>query len=345
MSIKSLIKPLKIKGITFPNNLVLAPMAGVTDGPFRYFCSKLGAGLTVSELASAKAVLLGNKTTIRMLNYTLQPRPFSAQIFGHDPSDMAEAASKIEKMGVCELIDINMGCPVAKVVKSGAGSAMMKTPELARKIISAVKNAVKIPVTVKFRLGWTESQINVIDFTKMTLDAGADAITVHARTREAGYSGTADWKRLENMQNLCGSVPFIANGDIKSSEDIIKVHEISGASGFMIGRGAIGNPWLFRKIISESSESSSSDVPEMSSELKFELFRDHLIESLVEHGNKGVALFRVHLFAYLRGHPNASQFRREMCSERNPTVVLNNGKTFFFRNVLTCIDHQHKMTE
>ncbi|MBF0547865.1 MAG: tRNA-dihydrouridine synthase family protein [Candidatus Riflebacteria bacterium] len=384
--IGNLIRPLNISGVQLRNNLILAPMAGVTDGPFRLFCSGFGAGLTVSELASSKALLLGNKTTIRMLRFSEQPRPFSVQIFGSNAEEMARAAKKVEEMEVCELIDINMGCPVSKVVKIGAGASLMKTPELASEIIKTVKKAVKLPVTVKCRIGWTESQINVRDFVKMVVDSGAEAVTVHARTREAGYSGIADWGKLKNMQDLCGKVPFIANGDIKSFEDIKKIHEISGAQGFMIGRGAIGNPWIFELIRLSNNSCDSIDISKVEDNLgvfaeqiapllnidtadpamvtepcgemrlakeensevknaiekelcfgkkyfppekKLEVFREHLLESLIEHGPKGVALFRVHLFAYLRGNRFASSFRREMCSERNPKKVIETGKRFF----------------
>ncbi|MFZ2957598.1 MAG: tRNA dihydrouridine synthase DusB [Candidatus Ozemobacteraceae bacterium] len=319
------VAPLVIGGVSLANNLLLAPMAGVTDGPFRRICHEQGVGLTISELASAKAILRGNKTTISMLRYTGQPRPFAAQLFGHDPDDLAAAARFVEEIGICDLIDINMGCPVSKVVKTGAGAAMMKTPILAERIIKSVINAVHMPVTVKFRLGWSEGQMNFRDFARMATDSGVSAVTVHARTREAGYSGTADWTRFEGMQTVCGDVPFIANGDITSHDDLKKIHEISGCRGFMIGRGAIGRPWLFSGL-----PIASGPVPvEPDASERFRLFREHLVEMLMEHGPKGVPLFRVHLFAYLRGHPHASQFRREMCNQRDPVQVLDAGRRFF----------------
>jgi len=268
-----------------------------------------------------------------MLTYDGQPRPFSAQIFGSDPATMGEAARRIVALGIADMIDINMGCPVSKVVKTGAGSALMKTPGLAEKIIKAVRGAVSIPVTVKFRLGWSLSTLNYREFTKMAVDAGASAITVHARTREAGYAGTADWAKLEGMQDLCGSIPFIANGDLETREDLEKVHAISGCRGFMIGRKAIGHPWLFARLSGGVDESVASVWPLRNGEptppAKHAIFREHLIEMMMEHGAKGVPLFRVHLFNYLRGHPQASYFRREMCNQRDPVVVLEAGRRFF----------------
>lgn len=338
-----MIGKLLIGGVQLRNNLILAPMAGVTDGPFRRLCGQLGVGLTVSELASSKAILNGNKTTVAMLKYDGQPRPFSAQIFGSDPATMAEAARRVEALGVADMIDINMGCPVSKVVKTGAGAALMKTPDLAQKILKAVRSAVSIPVTVKFRLGWSLNTLNFRTFAQMAVDNGAAAITVHARTREAGYAGTADWEKLEGMQNLCGTVPFIANGDLETREDLERVHAISGCRGFMIGRKAIGRPWLFARLSGETPAEfarpasfagdhreawylHSEDPAPMA---KHAIFREHLLEMMMEHGAKGVPLFRVHLFNYLRGHPQASFFRREMCNQRDPVVVLEAGRRFF----------------
>lgn len=310
--------------VKLPNSLILAPMAGVTDGPFRALCSRLGAGLTVSELVSAHALTLGSAPTIALIRYFRQPRPFAVQIFGADPDIMARAAALIESLGVCDIIDINMGCPVSKVVKTGAGAALMKNPALAGRIIDAVSNAVSLPVTVKFRLGWTEKQINVRDFTRMVLDHGVAAVTVHARTREAGYSGRAQWELLSDLATECGDVPFIANGDIATQEDLVAVHRISGCRGFMIGRAAIGHPWIFSELLGRPVSKDGS--------LRFQIFRWHLREMLMEHGSKAVALFRVHLFAYLRNHPFASQLRRQLSLERDPLMILNAGREFFGAN-------------
>ncbi len=311
----------RIGGVELPNSLVLAPMAGVADGPFRALCARLGAGLTVSELANARALTLGSAPTVALTRFLGQPRPFAVQIFGADPDTMARAAAAVEASGVCDLIDINMGCPVAKVVKTGAGAAMMKNPRLAGQVIDAVRKAVTLPVTVKFRLGWSSGQITVRDFTRMALDHGVAAVAVHARTKEAGYSGRAQWDLLEGLGAECGNVPFIANGDLATPEDLMAVRQISGCRGFMVGRAAIGRPWVFAELLGRSLPDEGVT--------RFRIFRWHLREVLMEHGSKGVALFRVHLFAYLRNHPGASQLRRRMCHERNPAAVQDAGREFF----------------
>jgi tRNA-dihydrouridine synthase B len=317
-----------------PNNLVLAPMAGVTDGPFRRLCAHLGAGLTVSELASSKGLMFQTRQTFDMIRFDGQPRPYAAQIFGADPQTMAQAAALVESLNVCDFIDLNMGCPVAKVVKTGAGSALMKNPELAGSILRAVKGAVRLPVTVKCRVGWSLKTVNVRDFARRMVDEGAAALTVHARTKEDGYIGTARWELLEGLQEVCGRVPLIANGDIHTAADLKKLHEISGCQGFMLGRGVVGRPWVFGDLLKTAPVKTPlpSDFSWRSAETgeqRFACFREHLRETLMDHGGRGVLLFRVHLFNYIRGHNNAAQLRRELCFERNPVTVLDVGRRFF----------------
>lgn len=331
-----MIQPLTIGGLKVPNNLVLAPMAGVTDGPFRLICHEQGAGLTVSELASAKGILLQTRQTLDMIRFKGEPRPYAIQIFGSDPDMMARAARLVESWQICDMIDINMGCPVSKVVKTGAGAALMKTPDLAWKIVAAVKAAIRLPLTVKCRLGWSHTSMNLRDFVKGLIDQGAAAITVHARTKEDGYSGSAHWHHLENLQALCGPIPLIANGDIHTFQDVKKLHEISGCQGFMIGRGTVGRPWMFREILETARDAKAcreiafpETPPPLTNAEKFSIFREHLVETLMEHGGKGVYLFRVHLFNYLKGHPHVSQLRQQLCFERSPQTVIEVGKRFF----------------
>jgi len=318
---EGLIKPVQIGKLVLPNNLVLAPMAGVTDGSFRLLCARLGAGFTVSELASAKAITMKSRQTIDMVRFQGQSRPYAVQLFGVDPQIMARAAAFIEELQICDAIDINMGCPVPKVVKTGAGSALMKTPELAARIVTAVKQAIRLPLTVKCRIGWSENNINVRDFVKTVLDAGAEAITVHARTRQAGYSGTAQWQHLQDLKEICGSVPFIANGDIASKEDVRQLYELTGCDGFMIGRGCVGKPWLFSQLLGHEFY--------LDRQIQWKIFRHHLIDMLMEHGPAAIPLFRVHLFGYLKSHANAARLRHALCNERNPEVVLQTGHDFF----------------
>lgn len=319
--LKEIIKPVKIGNVTLPNNLVLAPMAGVTDGPFRLLCARLGVGYTVSELASARAITMKNRQTLNLVRFQAQSRPYAVQIFGADCENMAEAARIVDEMQVCDVIDINMGCPVPKVVKTGAGSALMNTPELAGKILSAVKKAVKVPVTIKCRIGWSQNSINVTDFVKRMLDCGAQAITVHARTRQAGYSGTAQWQYLEGLGELCGPVPFFANGDISEPEHLLELHKRTGCRGFMIGRGCLGRPWLFAELLGHRFFSDPQS--------KFRIFRHHLLDMLMEIGPKAVPLFRVHLFNYLKNHANAARARHILCDERDPHRILATGEAFF----------------
>lgn len=314
------IKPVKIGNVTLPNNLILAPMAGVTDGTFRLLCSRLGAGFSISELASAKAITMQSRQTIDMVRFQAQARPYAVQIFGSDPNLMAEAASIIESLNICDIIDLNMGCPVAKVVKIGAGSALMKTPELASEIIQKVSKAVKIPVTCKFRLGWTESTINVKEFTQAVIEAGVKAITIHARTRQAMYTGKAQWDKFEGIKEICGKIPFFTNGDIEKSEDIIELFNKTSCDGFMIGRGAIGKPWVFSELLGYNIFNNTN---------KLKIIKHQLFDMLMEHGPSGVPLFRVHLFGYLRNFPNAARIRHELCNERSPHNVISALESFY----------------
>ena len=322
--LNGIIKPLKIGNVQLPNNLVLAPMAGVTDGSFRQLCARLGAGYSISELASCKALQMKSSQTIEMITFDGKTGPYAVQIFGSEPDLMAEAASFVESLKICDIIDINMGCPVSKVVKTGAGSALMKTPNLAAEIIKAVSKSVKLPVTCKYRIGWTENSINVKEFTQAVIEAGAKAVTVHARTRQSMYTGPAQWQYLEGIKELCGSIPFIANGDISSEEHIVELYERTGCDGFMIGRGCVGKPWLYAHLLGHEEL--------LNPELRFPIFRHHLMDMMMEHGSSAVPLFRVHLFGYLKNHPHSAALRRSLCMERNPNVVLQAGKDFFANN-------------
>ena len=237
---------LNIGQLTIPGNLALAPMAGVTDWAFRTICAELGAGLTVTEMVSSRALVYRDKKSAGLL----RKNPGSvcgAQIFGSDPAIMAEAAGLALELSGCDFLDINMGCPMAKVVKNGDGSALMKNPDLAIRIVEAVVQAVKVPVTVKCRLGWDRGQINVVELARGLEAAGAKAIAVHGRTRTMLYSGVADWDTIRQVKGAV-SIPVIANGDIFTGEAALQCRKRSGADGLMIGRGAFGDPWLFAEV-------------------------------------------------------------------------------------------------
>ena len=236
---------MKIGNLDFPTPVFLAPMAGVTDTPYRILAQEMGCAMAFAEMVSVLGIHFRNEKTLAMLETVPEERPLAMQLFGARPEPVAEAVAYVESLGCADVIDFNMGCPAPKIVKNGAGSALLKEPELAERILAALVKATKLPVTVKMRIGWDESSINAVEMAKRAEAAGVAAIAVHGRTREQYYKGHADWSMIAAVKRAV-KVPVIANGDIRTTADLARVFRETGCDGVMIGRAAQGNPWIFR---------------------------------------------------------------------------------------------------
>ncbi len=286
--------------------LALAPMAGITDLPFRLICRRLGCGMTVSEMVSAKGLLYKNVKTTEMLRIDDGERPTAIQLFGSVPEELAEAARMVEASGA-DMIDFNMGCPVPKIVNNGEGSALMKQPQLAHDILAAMVKAVKIPVTVKFRAGWDDSSRNAVEIAKAVEAAGVSAVAVHGRTRQQFYEGKADWGIIAEVKQAV-KVPVFGNGDIFTVEDGLRMLAETGVDGLMIGRGADGNPWIFRELAAVLRGEESPAAPSLQERLA--QAAEHL-DMLIDYKGEHISVkeMRRHISAYLKGLPHAAEFR------------------------------------
>lgn len=301
--------PLTIGGVTLKNNLILAPMAGVTDLPFRLLCSEQGAGMTGMEMVSAKAILYGNKNTEGLLAIHPQEGPVSLQLFGSDPKIISEMAARIEERPFA-VLDLNMGCPVPKIVNNGEGSALMREPKLAGEIIAATVKAVKKPVTVKIRKGFDDAHVNAVEIAKIAEDAGAAAIAVHGRTREQFYSGRADWEIIAKVKEAV-SIPVIGNGDVTDGESARRMLSETGCDGVMIGRGARGNPWLFGEIAAFLEDGRILPAPSMEEKKKM-ILRHAALQLEIKGEYTGVREMRKHLSWYTAGLPNSARLRGQV---------------------------------
>lgn len=298
---------LKIGNVTLENNLILAPMAGVTDLPFRLLCKEQGAGLICTEMISAKAIYFKNKNTETLMEIDERERPVSLQLFGSDPDLMAEIARQIEPRNF-DILDINMGCPVPKVVNNGEGSALMKNPRLVHEIVSKVSKAIEKPLTIKIRKGFTEDCVNAVEIAKIAEDAGAAAIAVHGRTREQYYAGNADWDIIRKVKEAV-SIPVIGNGDVDSPKKAEALVRETGCDGIMIGRAVQGNPWLFSQILHYQKTGELLPKPGME-EVK-EMILRHAKMQLEYKGNyTGMREMRKHVAWYTTGMPHSASVRR-----------------------------------
>ena len=300
---------LKIGTVELENNVMLGPMAGVTDLPFRVLCREQGAGLVCMEMVSAKAVLYGNRNTKELLAVSPLERPVSLQLFGSDPEILAEIAARLED-GPYDIIDLNMGCPVPKVVKNGEGSALMKNPVLAERILSSMVKAVKKPVTVKIRKGFDDHSVNAVELAKIAEACGVAAVAVHGRTREQYYSGKADWEIIRQVKEAV-SIPVIGNGDVHSPEAAKKLLEETGCDGVMVARGARGNPWIFRRIVSYLETGVVPPDPSKE-EVKDMIFRHAAMMTEQKGELAAMREMRKHVAWYTAGYPHSAALRREI---------------------------------
>ena len=306
---------MRIGNVEIKNNIALAPMAGVTDLPFRLLCKEQGCGLMCTEMVSAKAIMYKNRNTQSLLEIDPRENPVSLQLFGSDPDIISNIAHEIEERPF-DLLDINMGCPVPKIVNNGEGSALMKNPKLAGEIIRKTVKAINKPVTVKIRKGFDDDHVNAVEMAKIAEDAGAAAVAVHGRTREQFYSGKADWDIIRRVKEAV-SIPVIGNGDLLTAEDVIAMGEQTGCDGFMIARGAQGNPWIFKQILHYFE--TGEHLPKPSIEEVTQMILRHARMMLEFKGEYiGIREIRKHAAWYTAGYPNSARLR----------VAINNVESF-----------------
>lgn len=306
----------KIGNVEIKNQVVLAPMAGISNTAYRQIIKEMGAGLIFAEMVSDKALVYGSEKTFDLLKMSDMERPIAQQIFGSDVDSFVKAAKLVEDKMHPDIIDINMGCPVPKVaIKSQAGSALLKNPDKIKEIVSAVVKAVSVPVTVKIRSGWDANSVNALEVAKVIEEAGASAITVHGRTRAQGYSGNADWNIIKQVKEMV-SIPVIGNGDVTSAEKAKEMLDFTGCDAVMIGRGVLGNPWLIKECVSYLD--SGIIPPKPSAREKIEMLKRHyqlLVDSTSE--KQAILEIRTHALWYIKGMPKSAYIKNEICKTKN----------------------------
>lgn len=302
-------KQLKIGNVLLENSYVLGPMAGVTDLPFRLLCKEQGAGLLCMEMVSAKGIFYNNKNTESLLQIHPKEVPVSLQLFGSDPKIVSEMAKRIEERPF-SILDINMGCPVPKVVRNGEGSALMKNPKLVYELVSATVKAIKKPVTVKIRKGFDDEHVNAVEIAKIIEEAGAAAVAVHGRTREQYYSGKADWEIIRQVKEAV-SIPVIGNGDVTFGEQAIAMRKQTGCDGVMIARGAQGNPWIFSELLEYEKTGKLPDRPDVE-EIKKTMLRHAKLQIEYKGDFTGIREMRKHVAWYTKGLHGAARLRDQI---------------------------------
>lgn len=302
-------KKLQIGNVTLDNPVILAPMAGVSDLPFRLLCREMGAALVCMEMVSAKAIYYNNKNTDSLMEIHPEEVPASLQLFGSDPQILAEMAKRIEERPF-SILDLNMGCPVPKVVNNGEGSALMKDPKLAEQILTAMVKKLHKPVTVKFRKGFNDSNINAVEFAKMAESCGVAAVAVHGRTREQYYSGKADWDIIRQVKEAV-SIPVWGNGDVFTPEDARRMKEETGCDGIMVARGAKGNPWLFKRIL-HYLKTGELLPPPTAEEVKRMIVRHGTLQTEFRGEEIAMREMRKHVAWYTAGFPHSSALRNDI---------------------------------
>jgi len=315
---------LKIGTLEIENNLILAPLAGINNLPFRLVCREGGAGMVWAEMISSKAYHFRDRRTQDMAVFHDDEHPVAGQIFGRDADEMAEAARFLEGRGA-DIVDINMGCPVKKILKSGSGVQLMREPELARSIVEKVVRAVQVPVTVKFRLGWSGEEMNYIPFGKALEEAGAAGLILHPRTRMQGFTGAARWEAITELVRAV-HIPVIGSGDVSTCEEAAAMLSSTGCAGVMVGRGALGNPWIFRSMRACIAGIKSANANGFRPEL-VQMHLDLLLEYLP--GRRSVGHLRKHLGWYSRGFAGGAAFRRTINGLLDPLDIIKRAESFF----------------
>ena len=321
------LKKLKIGNVELRNNILLAPMAGITDLPFRLICEKHGAGLTCTEMISSKGLYYNDSKTKLLLNVQGEERPVAAQIFGSDIEALKYASEYVSNF--VDIVDINMGCPAPKIVKNGDGSKLLKNLDLVFCIAKEVVKASKVPVTVKIRKGWNSKSVVAVEVAKLLEEAGVSAITIHGRTREEYYLGKADWDIIKKVKESV-KIPVIGNGDIKTKEDALRMFEQTNVDGLMIGRGAIGNPWIFEEVINYLQGKEQRKVTNSE---RLETIIEHINLAVKEKGeNIAIKEMRKHLAYYVRNEKDASKIR-ERINKINDKGALIDCLSEYFKNI------------